>query len=110
MPFDLDVSVSVYGSYATSRDSLDQLVGTCENRVMKEVSIGVTWITPQSKDEMVKVFSQEVEEFSSWMEKLPDWKQQGGLTRPEKTLLLTYLIQKYVGNIDAKRYGPPEGF
>lgn len=74
---------------------------------MKEVSLSVTWLEPQSKDEMVKVFSQEVEEFSAWMEKIPDWKHQGGLTKPEKTLLLTYLVQKFVGNIDAKRYGPP---
>jgi hypothetical protein len=51
------------------------------------------------------LFEQEVEEFSVWMTHNPDWKQQGALTRPERVLLLTYLMHKYAGHIDAKTYG-----
>lgn len=60
----------------------------------------------ESKEDLLKLFEQEVEDFSQWMEKNPRVMQQGALTRPERVLLLTYLMQKHAGNIDAKRYGP----
>lgn len=76
---------------------------------MKGVTLAIDpSLEVKTKEDLVKVFQQEVFEFSDWMRKLPDWKQQGALTVPEQTLLLTYLIQKYVGNLDSQSYGPPE--
>ena len=44
------------------------------------------------------VFEQEVENFSAWLERgLPDWKWQGPLTKAERILLLTFLMQKHKG-------------
>jgi hypothetical protein len=59
----------------------------------------------RSKEELTELFQKEVDDFSEWMAGNPNWKQQGPLSRPEKVLLVTYLMQKYAGNIDAKTYG-----
>lgn len=53
-----------------------------------------------SREERMKFFEKEVEDFSDWMTRLPDWKYQGPLSKPERVLLLTYLMQKYEGKID----------
>jgi hypothetical protein len=56
------------------------------------------------KEKVLSLFQQEVEEFSAWMSGLPDWKYQGPLSKQEKVMLVTYLMQKYVGNIELQRY------
>jgi len=69
------------------------------------VQVTVAVAGTPSKEELLKIFTSEIDEFSQWMANNPDWKQQGALTRPERVLLLTYLMQKYAGNLDAKKYG-----
>jgi hypothetical protein len=53
-----------------------------------------------SQEELTELFKKEAEDFSNWMARLPDWKYQGPLTKPETVLLTTYLMQKYAGKID----------
>ena len=72
---------------------------------MKEV---VLTLAPEagkpSREELLQLFQREVDDFSVWMSGLPDWKYAGPLMKQEKTLLLTYLMQKHAGNVDAKKY------
>lgn len=76
---------------------------------MKGVSIVLaSELSGKTREELVAIFKQEVEDFSAWMERLPDWKYQGPLTSAERILLATYLIQKYTGHIDALRPEPSQ--
>lgn len=65
---------------------------------MKELQL----IVPggKSKEQLTQLFDQEVEQFSRWMERLADPLARGALMTPEKVLVKTYLIQKYLGSID----------
>lgn len=53
----------------------------------------------KSKEEKSVLFDEEVQRFSDWLSQISDFKAQGPLTRPEKALLKTYLIQKYSGKL-----------
>ena len=57
------------------------------------------------KQDLLKVFESELDDFSQWLANNPNWKQQGPLTQPERVLLRTYFVQKYSGNLDSKKYG-----
>lgn len=67
---------------------------------MKDISVHLAGEPGISKERLLEAFTREVEDFSEWMEKTPPELQQGPLTKPEKVLLLTYLMQKYAGNLD----------
>ena len=68
---------------------------------MKAVTIAVPEdVSKLVPEERMKFFEKEVDDFSAWMAQLKDWKYQGPLTKPERVLLLTYLMQKYEGKID----------
>jgi hypothetical protein len=67
---------------------------------MKDIKIHLDCDTPSTKEELVALFTRDVDDFSKWLETKPSTMQQGALTTPERVLLLTYLMQKYVGNID----------
>lgn len=70
-----------------------------------DVHIEVVGDMGMAKEELRKIFEKEIDDFSTWMHNNPDWKQQGPLTRPERVIMLTYLMNKYAGHIDAKTYG-----
>jgi len=61
-------------------------------------------LASKTKDELVEAFRKEVDDFSAWMERLPDWKYQGPLSSAERILLVTYLMQKYTGHVDETRH------
>jgi len=75
---------------------------------MKDVSIHLTYdigspqeaLIQSSKEALIQLFTKEVDDFSRWLERKPPTMQQGALTKAERVLLLTYLMQKYAGNID----------
>lgn len=67
---------------------------------MKEIELRISFDAGLTNDRLVEIFSKEIEDFSRWLEKRPPIMQQGALTKPERVLLLTYLMQKYAGNID----------
>lgn len=72
----------------------------CERLGMKDVSLHLACDPGVSKEVLLRTFTQEVDDFSAWLEKAPPALQQGALTKPERILLLTYLMQKYAGNLD----------
>lgn len=75
---------------------------------MKDVVLSISpEVEAPTKEELLKLFQREVEEFSNWMAELPDWKYAGPLMKQEKILLVTYLMQKHAGNLDAKKYTEP---
>jgi hypothetical protein len=53
-----------------------------------------------SKEETIKLLSEEVERFSTFMANMEDFRCRGALNNPEKALLLTYLVHKLNGKID----------
>lgn len=67
---------------------------------MRDVIISLDFDMGLPKEDLVKIFSAEIEKFSKWMEKAPGTLQQGALTKPERVLMLTYFMQKYAGNLD----------
>jgi hypothetical protein len=67
---------------------------------MQDVIVTVAGAERMSDAEKLEVFKKEVDDFSLWMSKLPDWKYQGALTRAERVLLITYLVHKSTGKID----------
>jgi hypothetical protein len=88
-------------------DVLTVLVAACENVNMStdvKVVLSITANAEHLEDRRL-LFEKEIDRFSAWMRENPDWKQQGALTRPERVLLLTYLMHKYEGHIDAGTYG-----
>jgi hypothetical protein len=54
----------------------------------------------KSKEELSKLFDEEIERFSQYMSKLGDWRAAGPLADFERTLIKTYLVQKHLGKID----------
>jgi len=66
---------------------------------MKDIGIAVKseHVEPVPKEELLKMFDQEIEDFSKFMAHLPDVKGQGPLTTPEKMIMKTYLVHKYKG-------------
>lgn len=60
-------------------------------------------LTPEhdgkTKEEISALLDEEVERFSVWMENLSDWRAKGALSKPEKALVKTYLVQKLTGKI-----------
>jgi predicted acetyltransferase len=60
-------------------------------------------LTPEdegkTKEEISALMDIEVEKFSEWMENLSDWRAKGALSKPEKALVKTYLVQKLQGKI-----------
>lgn len=55
----------------------------------------------RSQEEMLALFDKEVDDFSKWLaEKCPDVKARGPLSKPERALIKTYLVQKFTGKID----------
>lgn len=71
------------------------------NEVRLELDSGME---QTSDKDLNKVFEAEVDDFSKWMEGIPDYRKQGALTLAERALLKTYLKNKFSGNIDSKRY------
>lgn len=69
---------------------------------MKTVSIHIEGEETLSDPDKLAILEKEVDDFDSWMQKLQDWKYQGPLTKPERVLLLTYLMQKHSGHIDKR--------
>lgn len=53
----------------------------------------------KSKEEKLAAFEVEVDSFSKWLETVSDPRAQGPLSRPERTLVKTYLVQKYLGKL-----------
>ena len=53
----------------------------------------------KTKEEKSLIFDQEVQQFSDWLSTVSDFRAQGPLSRPEKALLKTYLVQKYTGKV-----------
>ena len=53
----------------------------------------------KTKEEVSALLDEEVEKFSVWMENLSDWRAKGALSKPEKALVKTYLVQKLTGKI-----------
>ena len=54
----------------------------------------------KSKEELSKLFDEEVERFSEYMATIGDWRSVGPLNKMEKTLIKTYLVQKFTGKVD----------
>jgi hypothetical protein len=54
----------------------------------------------KTKEELSTVFDQEVERFSQYMSNMGDWRSAGPLSKFERALIKTYLIQKFSGKID----------
>ena len=67
---------------------------------MRQVTVVITDNLLISDEEKLEVIKKEVDDFSLWMSKLPDWKYQGALTRAERVLLISYLMHKSAGKID----------
>jgi hypothetical protein len=55
------------------------------------------------KEALLAVVNEEVERFSTYMATLGDWKSAGPLNEMEKTLIRTYLVQKFTGKLDEVR-------
>ena len=62
-----------------------------------------------SPEGLKTLFEREVDDYSAWLARLPDWKVQGPLSRGERALLLTYLMQKYKGQLEPAEQAPPMG-
>jgi hypothetical protein len=65
---------------------------------MREIELKTP--TGLSKEQLSELFDKEIEQFSKWMETMPDIKASGALIAPEKALLKTYLIRKLTGELD----------
>lgn len=53
----------------------------------------------KTKEEISVLMDEEVEKFSVWLDNLSDWRAKGALSKPEKALVKTYLVQKLQGKI-----------
>ena len=53
----------------------------------------------KTKDDLSLLLDLEIERFSNWMANLSDWRAAGALSRPEKALLKTYLVNKVTGKL-----------
>ena len=53
----------------------------------------------KTKEEKSLIFDEEIQRFSDWLSQVSDFKAQGPLSRPERALIKTYLVQKYSGKI-----------
>lgn len=73
---------------------------------MQDVIVTVAGADRMSDAEKLEVLKKEIDDFSNWMTKLPDWKFQGALTRAERVMLLTYLVHKSSGKLDGSANGP----
>lgn len=54
----------------------------------------------KTKEQLLEVVEQELNRFSTFMERIGDWKARGSLTDRERILLRTYLLNKASGRID----------
>lgn len=54
----------------------------------------------KTKEEISALLDAEVDRFSTFMDNLDDWKAKGALSKPERALIKTYLVQKLTGKID----------
>ena len=54
----------------------------------------------KSKEEKIDLFEKEVDRFSLWISNLQDQRVNGPLSKSERALVKTYLVQKYLGKID----------
>lgn len=61
----------------------------------KAVRVVVDEIT--DKEEVLKLFDIDVEDYSRFMAQLEDQRARGALSNPEKALIKTFLVQKYRG-------------
>jgi hypothetical protein len=57
-------------------------------------------INPENKEEVLRVFEEEVERFSKFMDGLTQSSAGGPLLPQERVLLKTYLVHKHRGRID----------
>lgn len=57
------------------------------------------------KEEVLKLFDEEVEKFSAFMDNVGDWRSRGALSKSEKALIKTYLVHKYRGHLDGEVNG-----
>jgi len=67
---------------------------------MKDVVLKVEANVPLSHEETLLLFQKEIDDFDRFMQGLKNPLQQGALTKPERVLLLTYLMQKYAGHLE----------
>lgn len=70
---------------------------------MNEKVIRAEWVPElldASKEKRLAAIDDEVERFSKWLERLPDSRASGALSKPERALIKTYLVQKLAGKID----------
>jgi hypothetical protein len=72
---------------------------------MQDVIVTIAGAHGMSDTEKLEILKKEVDDFSVWMTRLPDWKYQGALTRAERVLLITYLVHKSSGKLDEVVHG-----
>jgi len=56
----------------------------------------------KSKEELSKLFDEEIEKFSIYMSTIGDWKSVGPLNQQEKALIKSYIVFKVVDNPKSK--------
>jgi hypothetical protein len=61
----------------------------------------------KTKEEISRIFDEEVERFSRYMATIGDWRAVGVLNNGERMLIKTFLVQKFSGNVDNRT--SPEG-
>jgi hypothetical protein len=54
----------------------------------------------KGKEELSLLLDSEIEDFSRFMATIGDWRVAGPLTKMERALVKTYLVQKLTGKID----------